>query len=150
MAVEKGLVAKQNLTDIADAIRAKLESTETMAPGEMAALIESISAGAEIVTGTYKSAQYDNEVCVINHNLGRVPKYALMIMNYEGSKDRCVWAVYGDGTTNRIAIYDSQYVTWPSDSVLTMTDTRVTFRSDKLSMTAYFWSSYTYNYAIVG
>lgn len=39
---EKGLVNKSTLNDIADAIRAKLNSSETMLPGEMAALIESI------------------------------------------------------------------------------------------------------------
>lgn len=39
---EKGLIEKSTLTAIADAIRAKLESSDEMLPSEMAALIESI------------------------------------------------------------------------------------------------------------
>lgn len=39
---DKGLIAKGTMTAIADAIRAKLESSDQMLPSEMAALIESI------------------------------------------------------------------------------------------------------------
>lgn len=39
---DKGLIEKSTLTAIADAIRAKLESSDQMLPSEMAALIESI------------------------------------------------------------------------------------------------------------
>lgn len=43
---EKGLISKDTLTTIADAIRAKTETSETMLPGEMAALIAAIKTGS--------------------------------------------------------------------------------------------------------
>lgn len=45
---EKGLVSKSALTAIADAIRAKNNTSATMLPGEMAALITAISTGVEL------------------------------------------------------------------------------------------------------
>ena len=56
---EKGLVSKSALMAIADAIRAKTESTETMLPSEMAALIESISGVPEPLV----------EIEVVDHTL---------------------------------------------------------------------------------
>ena len=45
---EKGFVSKSALTAIADAIRAKTETTESMLPSEMAALITAISTGFDL------------------------------------------------------------------------------------------------------
>lgn len=44
----KGLIEQSTLTAIADAIRAKTETTDTMLPSEMAGLIEAISTGVEL------------------------------------------------------------------------------------------------------
>ena len=43
--LEQGLISRTVLEDIADAIRAKTETSETMLPGEMALLIEAIETG---------------------------------------------------------------------------------------------------------
>lgn len=47
---DKGLVSKSALTAIADAIRAKNNTSATMLPGEMAELITAISTGVELPT----------------------------------------------------------------------------------------------------
>lgn len=54
----QGLINDSTLTGIAEAIRAKLNSGDTMLPGEMAALIESIAGGTALsgsVVGTNSS-----------------------------------------------------------------------------------------------
>lgn len=57
---EKGLITKDTLTAIADAIRAKTETSETMLPGEMAALIAGLEIGSkvQVLYGTTTLTKY--------------------------------------------------------------------------------------------
>jgi hypothetical protein len=50
----KGLINESTLTAIADAIREKAKTTDTMRPSEMAGLIAGLGGGAKMLSGTFK------------------------------------------------------------------------------------------------
>ena len=74
----KGLVKDSTLTAIANAIREKTETTATMLPSEMAALIQGIS-GAKVTYGavTYSKSNSERSV-TIAHGLGEPPNLFVM------------------------------------------------------------------------
>lgn len=73
---ERGLVNESTLTDIANAIRSKLESTDTMLPSEMAALISGMK-NVRIKQGSLTTSNQVNESnlnITVTHDLGVVPQ----------------------------------------------------------------------------
>ncbi len=77
---EKGLISKSALTAIADAIRTKTETSETMLPGEMADLISAIETGSkvQVLYGTTTLSSYGGRT----FNLGttRTGKYYAFVL----------------------------------------------------------------------
>lgn len=116
---EKGLITKDTLTAIADAIRAKTETSATMLPGEMAALISAIETGstATFKEGSFKVSTQGDTVSIgaavdvsrdylfyaYTTNTGSNSKYSLVkgvrISCINGSKTVKVEIMYTDGTT---------------------------------------------------
>ena len=79
----KGLITQATLTGIADAIRAKAGTSASMRPDEMAALIQSISGGGKVATGSVTPHGNFTSRVTITHNLGAVPNF-IAIFTAEG------------------------------------------------------------------
>lgn len=85
----KGFINDSTLTDIADAIRAKLETSGRMLPSDMAGLIATIATGAQIATGTFTTpdpSDWDSlyqtgDVIVKINNLTFTPKQVFLYIN---------------------------------------------------------------------
>ena len=77
----KGLVKDSTLAAIANAIREKTETTATMLPSEMAALIQGIT-GAKVTYGS-KALNNGNNPSInsvtINHGLGTTPNLVYLV-----------------------------------------------------------------------
>lgn len=71
MAGQEYLVKGSTLTVIANAIRSKAGITGTFPLNEFASKIESISAGASVLSGTFKPTS--SAIQTITHNLGKTP-----------------------------------------------------------------------------
>ena len=71
MAEQEYLVKGSTLTGIANAIRSKAGITGTFPLNEFASKIESISAGASVLSGTFKPTS--SAIQTITHNLGKTP-----------------------------------------------------------------------------
>lgn len=69
----KGLINNSTLTDIANAIRAKMGTSDAMLPSEMASLIQSISVGYKVAWGSFTPSGSYTTTVTITHNLGVVP-----------------------------------------------------------------------------
>lgn len=76
----KGLIKDSTLTAIADAIREKTETTGTMLPSEMAALIQGIT-GSKFAWGTYVNTLSRYSSITITHGLGVIPNLILLLCN---------------------------------------------------------------------
>lgn len=97
---QKGVVSWESLRDIADAIRAKTETTETMLPSEMAAMIAAIKAGGEFYTGTFTGPTTTMEVS-LGVSLPTFTNYCFMIVNTEnGNRQGGLKSVIDGVTTN--------------------------------------------------
>ena len=109
-----GLIKDSTLTAIANAIREKTETTATMLPSEMAALIQGIS-GAKVTYGAVTYSKSNSEQsATIAHGLGEPPNLFVMfatsvdstprnileVLMPDGSK-MCIW-----GRSNSIS-YDN-------------------------------------------
>lgn len=118
----KGLVKESTLTAIANAIREKTETTATMLPSEMAALIQGIT-GAKVTYGTVTYTDNQN-TRTITHGLGVIPNLFIMFSdssdsNYPTLSDRClVNALLPDGRSmymkksgSNVGIYNGTYHT---------------------------------------
>lgn len=117
----KGLVKDSTLTAIANAIREKTETTATMLPSEMAALIAGIT-GAKVAYGTVTYTDYQS-TRTITHGLGVIPNLFIMFSdsstNYATLSDRClVNALLPDGrsmymkkSASNVGIYNGTYHT---------------------------------------
>ena len=80
----KGLVNDSTLTAIANAIREKTETTATMLPSEMAALIQGIT-GAKLTYGTVTFATGSSKNTeTITHNLGDIPNIFIIFATRDG------------------------------------------------------------------
>lgn len=152
---EKGLVNKSTLEDIADSIRAKLESADTMLPSEMAGLIESIATGYEVVTGEIQTG-HANSISV-THGLGRTPVLAVLFMALHKSDtsyttvDRSMQAnaYHINGVSNGTYYNDTTSNTYAAfGGGVTMGDTTVVFNS-KDSSHQFYDSSYGFKYIYV-
>lgn len=89
----QGVINDTTLTSIADAIREKLESTDTMFPSEMAALIESIEAGGsgKIAYGSVSFSSGTTKS--VTHGLGVKPTFYMCTSETNRSKPM---VFYGD------------------------------------------------------
>lgn len=76
MAEQEYLVKGSTLTGIANAIRSKAGITGTFPLNEFASKIESISAGASVLSGTFKPTS--SAIQTITHNLGKTPSGILI------------------------------------------------------------------------
>lgn len=85
------IAQKQDLINIADAIREKTETTDGMGIDEMAALIAAIESGADLsktqftkmTCGTITPSQASSSL-TINHNLGGNPKSSFVLFGRSG------------------------------------------------------------------
>lgn len=76
MAEQEYLVKGSTLTGVANAIRSKAGITGTFPLNEFASKIESISAGASVLSGTFKPTS--SAIQTITHNLGKTPSGILI------------------------------------------------------------------------
>lgn len=76
MAEQEYLVKGSTLTGVANAIRSKAGITGTFPLSEFASKIESISAEASVLSGTFKPTS--SEIQTITHNLGKTPSGILI------------------------------------------------------------------------
>ena len=76
MAEQEYLVKGSTLTGVANAIRSKAGITGTFPLSEFASKIESISAGASVLSGTFKPTS--SAIQTITHNLGKTPSGILI------------------------------------------------------------------------
>lgn len=97
---DKGLVSKSALTAIADAIRSKTNSAETMLPSEMAALIESISGIPDGI----------NEIEVVTHTLSSIAVRFDVPCSF--SERPFGYVAYNNVKANASASYDKQYTSF--------------------------------------
>lgn len=108
----KGLVKDSTLTAIANAIREKTETTGTMLPSEMAALIQGIS-GAKVTYGEVTYSIYGGTTTkTITHDLGEIPNLFIMFYAPLGSgtsgyhlynvlmPDQSTWVAGSSGGSN--------------------------------------------------
>lgn len=106
----KMFINDSTLTAIADAIRAKTESTETMLPSEMAALIEGIETGGgitgktESITSTQTlnlnvSLPTDQNFIFFAQNGTNTDAYRLVIFMLDGT-ELCTWMYFYNSGTN--------------------------------------------------
>ena len=76
MAEQEYLVKGSTLTGVANAIRSKAGITGTFPLSEFASKIQSISAGASVLSGTFKPTS--SAIQTITHNLGKTPSGILI------------------------------------------------------------------------
>lgn len=76
MAEQEYLVKGSTLTGVANAIRSKAGITEAFPLSEFASKIESISAEASVLSGTFKPTS--SAIQTITHNLGKTPSGILI------------------------------------------------------------------------
>ncbi len=76
MAEQEYLVKGSTLTGVADAIRSKAGITGAFPLSEFASKIDSISAGASVLSGTFKPTS--SAIQTVTHNLGKTPSGILI------------------------------------------------------------------------
>lgn len=108
MAEQEYLVKGSTLTGIANAIRSKAGITGTFPLNEFASKIESISAGASVLSGTFKPTS--SAIQTIAHNLGKTPSgiiiyYPMDSMSMTPSNG--LYFAFGNTNTQFGAIYNN-------------------------------------------
>lgn len=106
------IAQKQDLINIADAIREKTETTDGMALDEMAALIAAIEAGGgSIVAGTYTPASTQSSRVTVTHNLGKEPTGVLFAKYHAGynASDTIAFVCQSGGYGMRHMVYNSKW-----------------------------------------
>lgn len=151
----KGLIENNTLTSIADAIREKLESTDTILPSEMADLIRSIeNKGIIFKQGSFTTTNYPiNEETLditVTHDLGVVPQAIIFYAT------KAQYNTFGDGVlavasilcskSHGLRIYKSSNVTNDSSA---LTFDKNTTELSKLwqwnAASSYMYNVYPYN-----
>lgn len=97
MAEQEYLVKGSTLTGIANAIRSKAGITGAFPLSEFASKIESISAGASVLSGTFKPTS--SAIQTITHNLGKTPS-GILIYYPIGAITPSNGLYFAFGTTN--------------------------------------------------
>lgn len=98
MAEQEYLVKGSTLTGVANAIRSKAGITEAFPLSEFASKIESISAGASVLSGTFKPTS--SEIQTITHNLGKTPSGILIYYPMSATTTYSNGLYFAFGTTN--------------------------------------------------
>ena len=79
------LIQRETLTAMGDAIRAKTGETEWLAPADMTAAIEEFcilpTTISKMTSGVFTPTSSNYISCVIDHNLGEVPDFVVIIHN---------------------------------------------------------------------
>lgn len=152
---EKGLVAKDALIAIADAIRAKTETSATMLPGEMADLIAGIKTG-DVRYGTFTGGGEG----INTFNIGKnIPEgdFALYVMPIQTAPSvnhtiTQAWHTMIDGVSNGWISYNLSGNRQSAYSAIAFDrstgDVSVTTTSGITNL--YFHGSYTYTWIYAG
>lgn len=98
MAEQEYLVKGSTLTGIANAIRSKAGINGTFPLNEFASKIESISAGASVLSGTFKPTS--SAIQTITHNLGKTPSGILIYYPISATTIPSDGLYFAFGTTN--------------------------------------------------
>lgn len=98
MAEQEYLVKGNTLTGIANAIRSKAGITEAFPLSEFASKIENISAGASVLSGTFKPTS--SAIQTITHNLGKTPSGILIYYPISATTTPSKGLYFAFGTTN--------------------------------------------------
>ncbi len=98
MAEQEYLVKGSTLTGVANAIRSKAGITGTFPLSEFASKIESISAGASVLSGTFKPTS--SAIQTITHNLGKTPSGILIYYPISATTIPSNGLYFAFGTTN--------------------------------------------------
>lgn len=98
MAEQEYLVKGSTLTGVANAIRSKAGTTGTFPLSEFASKIESISAGASVLSGTFKPTS--SAIQTITHNLGKTPSGILIYYPISATTTPSNGLYFAFGTTN--------------------------------------------------
>nr|DAG74373.1 MAG TPA: hypothetical protein [Caudoviricetes sp.] len=98
MAEQEYLVKGNTLTGIANAIRSKAGITEAFPLSEFASKIENISAGASVLSGTFKPTS--SAIQTITHNLGKTPSGILIYYPISETTTPSKGLYFAFGTTN--------------------------------------------------
>ena len=105
----KGLIKDSTLTAIANAIREKTETTATMLPSEMAALIQGIT-GAKFAWGSVTFSSYNAPTTQeITHNIGEIPNLIMFFLAGNTINENMTISIFlnPDGTGGRFCYYGS-------------------------------------------
>lgn len=150
----KGLIKDSTLTAIANAIREKTETTATMLPSEMAALIQGIT-GAKVEYGT-KTYSTTVKNITINHSLGKIPNLIYLAQVGSPYNNTSRWTIslikWPDDTTRWCTVSDKQFsgTTFEGD---TQTNVYKMIRAeDKVTVNLtnyYFWNTYCWLVGVV-
>lgn len=98
MAEQEYLVKGSTLTGVANAIRSKAGTTGAFPLSEFASKIESISAGASVLSGTFKPTS--SAIQTITHNLGKTPSGILIYYPISATATHPNGLYFAFGTTN--------------------------------------------------
>lgn len=98
MAEQEYLVKGSTLTGVANAIRSKAGITGTFPLSEFASKIESISAGASVLSGTFKPTS--SAIQTITHNLGKTPSGIIIYYPISATTIPSNGLYFAFGTTN--------------------------------------------------
>lgn len=107
MAEQEYLVKGSTLTGIANAIRSKAGITGTFPLNEFASKIESISAGASVLSGTFKPTS--SAIQTITHNLGKTPSGIIIYYPMDSmttTPSNGLYFAFGNTNTQFGAVYN--------------------------------------------
>lgn len=98
MAEQEYLVKGSTLTGVANAIRSKAGITGAFPLSEFASKIESISAGASVLSGTFEPTS--SAIQTITHNLGKTPSGIIIYYPISATTIPSNGLYFAFGTTN--------------------------------------------------
>lgn len=150
----KGLIKDSTLTAIANAIREKTETTATMLPSEMAALIQGIT-GAKVEYGTKTYSKIVKNI-TIAHSLGEIPNLIYLAQVGSPYNNTSNWTIslikWPDDTTRWCTVSDKQFsgITFEGDTQnnvyqMIRAEDNVTVKLNNY----YFWNTYCWLVGVV-
>ena len=152
---EKGLISKSTLTAIADAIRAKTETSGTMLPSEMAAKIAGITTG-DVRIGRFKNTTAKSTTFNIGKNVpqGDFALYVMLENHVTTSDDDLIYTIWykdaGGTTSGKITdgVYYDEAYSYNAAVSISHTDGTVTISSPQNKLICFMTSQYyTWIYA---